>query len=94
METCGAYNLQPVTQYRWQLLKSSDEDWTFLKDQAIQNGGALRDILPCSIGLTLEMGRLTDILLPPMEQMKMVFTRLVKKEVGHLSQEKCEGCMA
>ena len=52
MYISGAYDLQPVTEYRWRLLKSwevyakaGDDDLTFLEDMAIQNGKALRDTI-------------------------------------------------
>ena len=89
-DTCDAYDLQPITEYRWQLLKNKssevyvkadDDDWTFLKDKAIQDGESLRDILPVcrDIEFTVEVETRTQILPSPMELMKMVFTRLGKK---------------
>ena len=69
---------------------------TFMKDKAIEDSEALRDILSVcrDIELTVEVETRTQILSSPMELLKMVFTRLLKKEVDQLAQEKCEGCMA
>ena len=68
MDICGACELWPIMQYRWQLLKDNssevyvkagDDDWTFLKQNAIQAGEALTHIhiFPngCDMELTVDV---------------------------------------
>ena len=101
MDTCGAYDLQPITQYTWRIVndKSTEvymlsDDWTFLKEKAERKGKEALDMIPdCVPRLVVHIITHTQILPSPLDLMKMVYTHLVKKHVKQVALEKCYGCV-
>ena len=96
-DECGRANI--LHQYRCEVRSAEGVietgDWSFLYEKSVDDGYIISEkYSDASEGVKVEIGQREQILPPPYELLKIVYSFLIRKEVDVIARELCPGCEA